>query len=653
MTNLQLLVIEGDPIFRLGLRVACEQYPDLGAIAEVESGTEAVNAIAALGDENTPDVVIWILDGQILLSEVNEQDFSLGMTLCEQLKTQYPNLPLLLLVGNSTPALLARAKQAGVDGYCPKAIAVAELVAAIRLVASGESYWPERSQEQENEGNIPLRDSVQVEEQSELYPNSAFSRDSLYRKLIAHLSRSGMRQIDTAIAEVNTQLQDARLLQKEDFASLSDWVLLSGRRRELLAARWLVSQLLPTDRQQKVREHREEISNRITNNKTTNSPSPIPNLPTAISNSELSPQFSATNDLQAALFKAVAAKLESGLVNLTGLPLEIDIFRLNKKQDLMYIILRKLQNILDELRFSQVELQQLSEKRSSIVRDLWQETLADFFGKYYTLRIEEGNVGEVRNTGELTLQKRSDMGENPSFVLPPSSLLFSDKQERIEVVPVLLQETQLVETAILDKIPLVVECFAHLLYQTPLIIDNISCSAGSPEAMVRAQVMLENLVIQLANGVVQPLLNNFADLEEIKQKFYDRQLISTREIEKFRNNLSWKYRMQKLFWEPQAIFESRFLMLTLNEIGIQKTSIYSPRNQELAQLSGVQLVVTLVLELRDAIAPRLRAIIAFLGTGVVYLLTQVIGRGIGLVGRGILQGVGNSLQDSKWEKKGD
>ncbi|MDF0556641.1 DUF3685 domain-containing protein [Kamptonema sp. UHCC 0994] len=653
MTNLQLLVIEGDPIFRLGLRVACEQYPDLEAIAEIESGNEVLNAIAALGDDNTPHLVLWILDSQISLSDVTEQDFSLQMTLCQQLKTQYPNLPLLLLARSITPALLARAKQVGANGYCLKGIAVAEIVAAIRLVASGESYWPERSQEQENESNTtPLTDSVQVGE-SEFRPDAAFPRYSVHRKLIAHLSRSGMRQIDAALAEINTQLQDSRLLQKENFVSLTDWVLLSGRRRELLAARWIVSQLLPTNKEQKVAEDKKQINRRIANNKITNSPLPTPNLLTAISTSESSPQLSATNDLQGALFGATAAKLQSGLVNLTGLPLEIDIFRLTKKHDLMYIILRKLQDILDELRFSEVQLQQLSEKRSTIVQDLWQDAIADFFGKYYTLRIEKGNVGEVGTRGESPLQKETDIGENSSFVLPPSSLLFSERQERIEVVPVLLQDAQLVETAILDKIPLVVELFAHLLYQTPLIIDNISCSAGSPEAMVRAQVMLENLVIQVANGVVQPLLNNFADLEEIKQKFYDRQLISTREIEKFRNNLSWKYRMEKLFWEPQAIFESRFLLLALNEIGIQKISIYSPRNQELAKLSGVPLVVTLVLELRDAISPRVRAIIAFFGTGVVYVLTQVIGRGIGLIGRGVLQGIGNSLQDSKWEKKGD
>ena len=34
-----------------------------------------------------------------------------------------------------------------------------------------------------------------------------------------------------------------------------------------------------------------------------------------------------------------------------------------------------------------------------------------------------------------------------------------------------------------------------------------------------------------------------------------------------------------------------------------------------------------------------------------YLLTQVIGRGIGLIGRGIIQGVGSSFQDSKFGKK--
>ncbi|HBY78699.1 MAG TPA: hypothetical protein DEG47_17230, partial [Cyanobacteria bacterium UBA11148] len=47
-------------------------------------------------------------------------------------------------------------------------------------------------------------------------------------------------------------------------------------------------------------------------------------------------------------------------------------------------------------------------------------------------------------------------------------------------------------------------------------------------------------------------------------------------------------------------------LFVLSEIGIKKTSIYAPRRQELEQLRGIQLVVTIAYEFRDAIAPRLR-----------------------------------------------
>ncbi len=183
--------------------------------------------------------------------------------------------------------------------------------------------------------------------------------------------------------------------------------------------------------------------------------------------------------------------------------------------------------------------------------------------------------------------------------------------------------------------------FSYLLFQTDLQIDNTSYPAGSAEAKFQALMILENLLIQVANGVVQPLLNSLADLELIKQSFYDRKLISTREIEKFRNNLSWKYRVQNYVNEPTAIFESRYELFVFSSRGIAQTSIYAPRSQELANLSGIRLLVTLILEFRDAIAPLLQSLIKFLGSGIVFILTQVIGRGLGLIGRGILQGIGS------------
>jgi hypothetical protein len=217
----------------------------------------------------------------------------------------------------------------------------------------------------------------------------------------------------------------------------------------------------------------------------------------------------------------------------------------------------------------------------------------------------------------------------------------------------LLGDAAIVQTALLNKIPGVTDFLAHLLFQTPLIIDNASYAAGTPEALERAEALMQNLLVQVANAVVQPLLNHFADVETIKQSFYDRRLISTREIERFRNSLSWKYRLEKYIGEPKAIFESRYWLYILDPFGIVRIPIYAPRNQELEQLSRVQLAVTLALETRDAIAPRLRAAVAFIGSGVVYILTQVVGRGIGLVGRGILQGIGSSWQESKFGKNGE
>ncbi|NEQ17749.1 MAG: DUF3685 domain-containing protein, partial [Moorea sp. SIO3E2] len=65
---------------------------------------------------------------------------------------------------------------------------------------------------------------------------------------------------------------------------------------------------------------------------------------------------------------------------------------------------------------------------------------------------------------------------------------------------------------------------------TPLVIDNVSYPAQTPEAIQRSEFLLDNLIIQIANGVIQPLLNQLADVEVIKVNFYHKNLMSSREI---------------------------------------------------------------------------------------------------------------------------
>ncbi|MEG4217259.1 DUF3685 domain-containing protein [Microcoleus sp. Pol14C6] len=642
MSNFQVLTIDGDPIFRLGLRVACEQYSDLQVVAEVSTETEALRVLEARsissGAAKKPADLV-ILAVEILSSRSGQIE---ALAFCRELKSLYPNLPLLLLGWPLTAELLAELQTTGANGYCPKGRDISLTIEAIRAVASGRTYWAmDAAANSEIELNAGV---VQTVENSAAIADKNADNSTIntpvHKKMLAYFCHSGLREIDATLAVVQADLQDIRAADPTDLPSILDGVILSGRRRELLAARWIVSQLLFEGKGER-EEGRRQMGEGRGEKEKIRVENLLNNSQAQLANSQVSAaSLVVATNWQGSLFDSVAAKLQFDLVNLTGLPLEIDILRSPKKHELMSSILRKLKDLLEELRFSQVQQTQLLPKMPAILRNLWEATIIDFFGRYYTLQTKENLVFD----GSQASFKLEESQEGSAAYLLASS--------GIEVVPMLLADADVVAAEILDKIPMTVDFFAHLLFEVPLKVDNISCVAGSPPAMQRAEALLENLAIQVASGVVQPLLNNLANLEEIKQIFYDGKLISTREIERFRNDLSWRYSWDRYFVEPKAIFESRFWLFVLGDSGIKRISIYAPRNLELAQLSGWQLALTLLLETRDAIAPRVRAVISLLGAGVVYVLTQVIGRGIGLIGRGIIQGIGNSLQDSKFGKNG-
>ncbi|MEH2132723.1 MAG: DUF3685 domain-containing protein [Nostoc sp.] len=569
---LKLLLIDQDPIFRLGLQIALEAIPHLEAIAAVENDTVALQILAEIAQEDPNQVNLVVLEFGNGRSTTSQQ---LGLQFCRQLRALYPNLPILLLSSVQEQGLLLAAKSVGVNGYCPKGTPLPELVTAMQQVADGASYWFQDT-EAITTPNSPLPSTDAINRVS---PHSSLP----FHRLRNNLRLSGIAHIDATLAVVTAQLQVPGL-------PVLDRAILAGRRRELLAARWLLNRLLVSS-QERQEEH---IA--------ADEPPLTPSLNSAIQQRQTVSPLLSPGTLQSALFASCVTKLQFSLRNVTNIPLEIDIFREDKKRELLYLILQKLAEQLDELRTSQIEINQLYEVKNTLIRDLWQAAITDFFGKF--ARIKIGN-------------------------------------QYIEIVKLLMQNTEVVQRDILDKIPLLCEFYSYLLFQTELNIDNTSYPVVSAEAKSQALMILENLLIQVANGVVQPLLNSLADVEEIKQNFYGRQLISTREIERFRNDLSWKYRLRNYINEPKAVFESRYELFVIAPRGIANTSVYAPRNQELVKLSNIPLVVTLLLEFSDAIAPRLKSLLAFLGSGIVFILTQIVGRGLGLIGRGILQGIGS------------
>ncbi|MEH1790409.1 MAG: DUF3685 domain-containing protein [Nostoc sp.] len=568
---IKLLLIDQDPIFRLGLQVALEAIPNLVAIAAVETDTVALQILAEIAEKDPNQVNLVVLEFGNGRSTTSQQ---LGLQFCRQLKALYPNLPILLLSSVQEQGLLLAAKSVGVNGYCPKGTPLPELVAAIQEVANGGSYWFGDAEVITPNSSLPSRDAI-----NRVSPHSPLP----FSKLRNNLRLSGNTNIESTLSAVTAQLQVPGL-------RVLDRAILAGRRRELLAARWLLNRLLVSSQ-----ERQEEIP-------IADEPPLTPSLSSAIQQRQTVSPLLSPGTLQSVLFASCVTKLQFPLKNVTDIPLEIDIFREDKKRELLYLILQKLAQQLDELRASNIDINQLYEVKNILMRDLWQVAVTEFFGKFS--RIKTGN-------------------------------------QNIEIVNLLLQNTEVVQRDILNKIPLICELYSYLIFQIELNIDNTSYSVVSAESKSQALIILENLLIQVANGVVQPLLNSLADVEEIKQNFYGQQLISTREIERFRNNLSWKYRLRNYINEPKAVFESRYDLFVIVPRGIASTSVYAPRNQELVRLSNIPLVVTLLLEFSDAIAPRLKSLLSFVGSGIVFILTQIVGRGLGLIGRGILQGIGS------------
>jgi DNA-binding NarL/FixJ family response regulator len=561
----RLLLVDLDPIFRLGLRVALNAFPDIQIVAEAATTEDAREFLQS----SAIKIDLVVLDPQ----NINSSTEFTGWEFCQELKAAYPQLPILVLSTLVSGSLLLNSNIGIVNGYCPKGTDISLIIAAIRETAAGKSYW---------------------QQVAPLIPVGWRER----------WRQSGLEQIDTTLAEVQTKLQNRQL-------SLLDWLFWSGRQRELKTARWLVERVLPGDTFMKV-----ELPGNVGQFDT--GPfrkSTLPQITASnpyLTTSPLLPD--ATGEALEPIFEATKVKLALGVENQTSIPLEIDILKPHQKYLLLETILTKFQELVKQLRKSQLTLEQLETRSQEILEDLWQVSITDFFGKYYTLSVGESSY---------------------------------------QVVDVLLTSLPAVRLSILNKIPFFSSFLSYLVAGESLEIAGIKYEFGSPTGWQKAEILLQNLTIHVANSTIQPLLNDFGDIEEIKTLFYQEKLLSNREIAKFRNELSWKYRREKYLDEPSAIFESRYWLFILKSGSIQTISIYAPRRDELEKLQGVRLTVTLFLELRDAIAPRARALVSFASKVAVYLLTQVIGKGLGLIFKGILQGVGNSLQESRWRRNSD
>jgi DNA-binding NarL/FixJ family response regulator len=125
-----VFVVDDHPLLRQGLAMLINREQDLMVCGEAEEAPAAMKAIA----QTRPDILIADIS-------LNGPD---GIDLLKNLRTIYPDLPVLILSMHDESIYAERALRARANGYIMKQEATEKVLVAVRRILDGEIYLSSR-----------------------------------------------------------------------------------------------------------------------------------------------------------------------------------------------------------------------------------------------------------------------------------------------------------------------------------------------------------------------------------------------------------------------------------------------------------------------------------------------------------------------------
>lgn len=129
VTCAKVLVADDHAVFREGLRLLMEAR---GFAAEVLEAADAATVEALVADH--ADIDLAVLDLYMPGME--------GLALVRRLQAARPDMPLVVLTASERRQDLRAVLEVGATGFIPKSYAIADILAALRRVLVGESFFP-------------------------------------------------------------------------------------------------------------------------------------------------------------------------------------------------------------------------------------------------------------------------------------------------------------------------------------------------------------------------------------------------------------------------------------------------------------------------------------------------------------------------------
>lgn len=123
---IKVLIADDHAIVRTGLRALLNSEPSMKLVGEATGGYEAIE----LAGKSNAD---------ILVLDISMPDLD-GISVTKKIKSQFPDLRILILTVHEDEALLREAIKVGAAGYILKRAAEPELISAIRAIIGGVLY---------------------------------------------------------------------------------------------------------------------------------------------------------------------------------------------------------------------------------------------------------------------------------------------------------------------------------------------------------------------------------------------------------------------------------------------------------------------------------------------------------------------------------
>jgi DNA-binding NarL/FixJ family response regulator len=196
---IRVLLVDDHELFRSSLRIRLEQEDGILPVGEAGTAKQAVSKARAL----QPDVVL--LD--LVLPRRS------GYEAIPDLLKASPATNIVVVSSQTRPTSVRQAIRAGARGYVPKKASDAELIEAVRRVASGERYVDPQLGAQ----------VVAPDDEPALEPISDRERDVLHLLAMGYTNQEIGRKLFVSVRTVDTHR--AHIMQKLGLGTRAELVL--------------------------------------------------------------------------------------------------------------------------------------------------------------------------------------------------------------------------------------------------------------------------------------------------------------------------------------------------------------------------------------------------------------------------------------------